>query len=325
MVGARFDPYALKEFDKSIFPFLLLLLIIFPLVKVIPALLWKRFFGLKNAISAGFLISARLSLIIAASKIGLDMGLITPGMNSCFIIMAVVSCMISPILYNNLTPMGFHNSKSTIIVGGSSTGVLLQRRLNIHGKKALIIEKNYKRFKEMKSKGLITLLGDGKDPETYNKLKISPSNYIFVHTGSDKENRTICEMLQKKFTPAQIITKTIDQKTEQKLKQLNIEVIDMTRIVATTIENLIVRPTTYHALVETFENYSVEEIKMTNPKIDGHQVSELHFHSDGSLMLINRNNQMHVPHGDTYLKIGDEIIVFGTDVAIDDFKIKFKG
>jgi len=146
MVGANFDPSALAEFDESLIGFLILLLVSLFAIKVIPALLWRRLFGTKKAISGGFLISSRLSLIIAASAIGLELGVITTGINSSVIIMAVITCFVSPIIYNWMSPSNIQEGNKTIIIGGSSTAVLLARRLHLHGKKVIIIEQEKKTF-----------------------------------------------------------------------------------------------------------------------------------------------------------------------------------
>ncbi|RLD62139.1 MAG: hypothetical protein DRJ05_01045, partial [Bacteroidetes bacterium] len=86
MVGVKFDPSAFQEFDSSLGRFLILLFITLFTVKVIPSLLWGRLFGYKKAISGGFLMSSRLSLIIAASAIGQELGVISAGVNASFIL-----------------------------------------------------------------------------------------------------------------------------------------------------------------------------------------------------------------------------------------------
>jgi len=324
MVGAKFDPAALQEFDKSLVLFLVLLLITLFAVKVIPAFLWSRLFGYKKAVAGGFLMASRLSLIIAASSIGLELGIISPGINSCFIIMAVVTCLLSPVFYNYLNPGDIITGDKTIIIGGSSTSVLLARRLKIHGKAALIVEKNKERYKEMRSKGLDVVSGDGLDVEMYNKIKLSPVNYVVVETGDDKLNVKICELLRKELGHEKIISRAGNLAIEKTFKSLEVETIDATRVLATTIENLIVRPTTYHALVETFENFTVEEITITNKEVDGLQVKEIPFHKDAILMMVKRGNNFYIPHGDTYFRIGDTIHIFGTDSALEDTRRKLK-
>jgi Trk K+ transport system NAD-binding subunit len=317
MVGVKFDPSALKEFDFTLMPFLIILLLLLIAIKLVPSLLFKKQFGNRKALSVGFLLSARLSLIIAASAIGLELGVISPGVNASFIIMAIATCFLGPVLYNSINPGERHPEDKTIIVGGSSKGVLLARRLNIHNKESIIIEINKARHKELSSKGIKTCLSDGRDPLTYERLRIKGSNYVVVDTGSDVSNIYICEMLRIEFNHERIISLTNNRKMERKLKNLDIETIDVRRVMATTIENLILRPTTYHALIETFENFNVEEILIINPLIDGKKVQEISLHKDAILIMVKRGTSLFIPHEETYLKTGDILNILGTDSALE--------
>lgn len=319
VVGAQFNASDLKELDNSLIPFLGLLMAALYLVKIIPSFVWYKY-GIKKVIAGGILMASRLSLIIAASKIGLDLGIITPGINSCFILMAVITCLFSPTLYNMINPRSIYDIGKTVVIGGSSTGVLLLRRLKMHGKAALIVEKKKKRYNEILSKGLDAVHGDGMDPSIYKEIKLSPSNYVVVLTDSDKNNIRISRLLREEFGHEKIISRSGTSKIELKLLRLGVDIIDTPRIMATTVENLILRPTTYQALVETFESFTVEEITVTNRKIDRLQVKEIPFHIDGFLMLIKRGKEMHVPHGDTNLRLDDSVIVFGTNKAVQDFR-----
>ncbi len=322
MVGVNFDPAALGEFDRSLTGFLIFMLISLYAIKVIPAILWRRLFGAKKAIAGGFLLSSRLSLIIAASAIGLDLGVITEGINAVVIIMAVVTCFVSPIIFNWLTPVTMTEGRKVVIIGGSSTAVLLSRRLNVHGKKVIIVEKDQQRYKEIKDKGITVMQGDGLSEDLYRELKLRNDDYVVIETGDDDKNLEISRIIRKIFQHEKIISRITKFSLKQKYDQLGVETLDVTQILATAIENLIIRPTTYHALVESFENFSVEEIKITNKEIDGLQLKEVPFHKDAILMMIKRGDAFYIPHGETYFRIGDVLHVFGTDTALEHTRRK---
>ncbi len=318
MVGLEFDPSALREFDQSLIWILLLLMLTLFAVKFIPALLWRKLFGTRKAMAGGFLMSSRLSLIIAASAIGLEMGVITPGINACFIIMAIISCFISPVLYNWLSPADRLTGDKTFIIGGSSTGVLLARRLIMHGKKPVIIENDKNRAEEISEKGLYCITGDGCDVRIYKELKLNLTDFVIVETGSPETNHEICRILREELLHDNIITRSSTSVIEQRLKNMGIKIIDVTAVLATTFENLILRPTTYHALLESFENFMVEEILITRKEIDGAQVKEIPFHKDAILIMVKRGNAFFIPHGETYLRRGDILQVFGTNTALQN-------
>ncbi|RLD90230.1 MAG: hypothetical protein DRJ09_04835 [Bacteroidetes bacterium] len=322
MVGYEFDPSAFSEFENSLVYFLAALLIVLFLIKLLPSLLWYRLFGFRKAISGGFLMSSRLSLIIAASAIGLQLGVISPGINASFVMMAVATCLLSPTLFNMLSPVQKLEGSKTIIIGGSSTGVLLSRRMHLHSKQVVIVENDPKRYREIKDKGLWVIKGDGSKKALYTELQLKPENYVVIETGSDETNMIISKLLRKEFLHERVITRSGSLKIEQELKHQGVEAVDARRVMATTIENLIVRPTTYHDLVESFENFSLDEIPVTSNEMDGRQVKTIPFHNDAILMIIKRGNESYIPHGETYLRTGDILHVFGTDTALEDTRKK---
>ncbi|HKL67201.1 MAG TPA: cation:proton antiporter, partial [Bacteroidales bacterium] len=196
MVGVRFDPLALKEFESSLLPLLLAILTLMFAIKIIPSFIWAKNYGLNRSLSGGFLLSSRLSLIIAAAAVGLELGVISTGINSLFIIMAIISCLISPMIYNLINKDVKAPSSRTIIVGGSSKGVLLSRRLTLHEKQSAIIENDNERYSDLVSKGLKTVRADGLDPAAYRKINLTSEDSVFVETGSDETNIRICKLLK---------------------------------------------------------------------------------------------------------------------------------
>lgn len=322
MVGVQFDPASLADFDRSQLFFIVALLISLFALNVLPALFWKKLFGTRKALAGGFLMASRLSLVIVASSIGLSLGVITPGINAAFILLAVVSCFLAPYLFNLIAPDPSTEGSKTILVGASSTSVLLARRLQLHGKKAIFIEANEKRAAEIVQKGFTCINADGLMIKTYEPLNMTASDYVVVETGETETNLEVCRLLRNELLHDNIITRASKTHIEQKLKALGVNTIDVIAVLATTIENLILRPTTYHALVESFQNFSVEEILITNNSVDGLRVKDIPFHKDAILMMVKRGDSFYIPHGETYFRKGDVIHVFGTNNALLDTRQK---
>ena len=101
MVGAGFDVRTLLADPASLILVPVLVLFAF-VVKIVPTLMLKRYFGRRNAIAAGFLLSSRLSLIIAASAIGVRLGVVTAEINTAIIMVAIITCVSSPAIYAKL-------------------------------------------------------------------------------------------------------------------------------------------------------------------------------------------------------------------------------
>ena len=62
-------------------------------------MLMKKHYSNRNTLAAGILLSARLTLIIAAADIGFSMKVISPAIYSILILVAVITATISPILF----------------------------------------------------------------------------------------------------------------------------------------------------------------------------------------------------------------------------------
>ncbi|HIA89905.1 MAG TPA: cation:proton antiporter [Candidatus Poseidoniales archaeon] len=98
LVGVGFNLGELMKSTEAMLLVPILLLIAFA-VKFIPTLIFRFAFSWRETLAAGSLLSARLSLIIAASLIALERGIVTDSTNSAIILVAVISVTISPLLF----------------------------------------------------------------------------------------------------------------------------------------------------------------------------------------------------------------------------------
>jgi Kef-type K+ transport system membrane component KefB len=103
LVGVGFD---IRELTSSNEALLLVpvLLIAAMVVKFVPTLIFRISFTWRETFAAGSLLSARLSLIIAASLIALDLEIITAAVNSAIILVAIITVTFAPLLFSHLMP-----------------------------------------------------------------------------------------------------------------------------------------------------------------------------------------------------------------------------
>lgn len=102
-VGIRFDVEALSE--PGAFVLTLELIGAAFLVKVVPALFYSiRGLTLRESIATGFLLSARLSLILAVAELGVRLGVISRALEAEIIILTAVTTTLSPVLFRLTAP-----------------------------------------------------------------------------------------------------------------------------------------------------------------------------------------------------------------------------
>jgi Kef-type K+ transport system membrane component KefB len=101
-VGVQLDLFHILTPDRILFAVELIILAF--LVKLIPSLLLKmRKIPLGKALRSGALLSARLSLLVAAAKIGAQEGLISDELKDTFVLLVVLTCFLGPTLFRRGT------------------------------------------------------------------------------------------------------------------------------------------------------------------------------------------------------------------------------
>ncbi len=98
-VGMQFDLGALTRGGIYLVPMLLVLAFV---VKIVPSLLFLVRHSLKDSISAGVLLSSRLSLIIAMAAVGLELRLIDTAMESAIIVLALITSISCPTIFKKM-------------------------------------------------------------------------------------------------------------------------------------------------------------------------------------------------------------------------------
>ena len=114
MVGANFNLGVLAGSPAALLLLPFLVMAAF-LVKLLPALLFRLQFTWRETLSAGFLLSARLSLIIAASAIGLNLGIISESINTIIILVAIVTVSVAPLIFNRIVPRSAETTPHPIV------------------------------------------------------------------------------------------------------------------------------------------------------------------------------------------------------------------
>lgn len=100
-VGLKFDIPALFASPKALLLVPGFLVLAFA-NKIIPSLLLAPVHGRKMAVAAGLLLSARLSLIVAASDIATRIGVLDSATNAAMVLIAIISAALAPLLFNML-------------------------------------------------------------------------------------------------------------------------------------------------------------------------------------------------------------------------------
>jgi Trk K+ transport system NAD-binding subunit len=312
-VGADFDLAALISDRKAIYLFLGLLVAAY-LVKLVPSLIMVPGFSWRKAVSGGFLLSSRLTLIIAAAAIGLRLGVIDSTTNSAIILIAIVTCSLSPALFSTLLEReaGPEEAHPVLIAGGDRVAILLARRLAVRGIPTTLLQRSTVRAEKLRWKGFDTVQCDLLDEEAWEKAGVERSRTVVVATEDDNMTLKVARFLKATMGVDRIVAWVHDAGSLSRFEELGVVAVNPLINGAAVLDMLINTPDTYQILSRATEDKEVLEVRLLEPGFVGKPLREVRIPGDVLILSIRREGEVFVPHGDTVLHRGDCLTLLGS-------------
>ncbi|MEQ8581283.1 MAG: cation:proton antiporter [Marinoscillum sp.] len=318
MVGVQLDVSALSQFGESI-PFVLTLVLGFFVTQVLPALILIKVFGLKKALAGGVLLTARMGLTIAAAQIGLSLQVITAADNAAIVAAAIFTSLLSPLAYK-IFSREEDLYYSIYIFGGSKASLLLAERIKMHDIPCVTIVQNKAIIPDFEQKNLKIWAVDELNTSVFEKLDIRTPDLIIMLTESKKLNQELALHVKNVLNHSKIILRKQSASHELVETESDLKLIDIDELLASHVEDMIMRPETLASLSESFGMYRIEEIHLTKKDLHRKMVMEVAFPPSGSLVVLRRADEVFIPHGNTHLLLGDTLTVIGNSTALTEFR-----
>lgn len=207
-----------------------------------------------------------------------------------------------------------------IIVGGGKVGYYLAKTLLHDEHEVLIIEKDKRKCDIISAElGGIVMRGDGTDSTVMEEAGMTRVELAIAVTGDDEDNLMICQMAKKKFNVKRTISRINNPKNEHIFKLLGIDhTVSVTDLILAQIEREIPAHSLVHLLTLREVGVSFVEAKVPeNSLAIGKPLRSLNVPDDCVIPLVIRNGKGIVPHGETVLLSGDEVVAVTTLVNED--------
>jgi Kef-type K+ transport system membrane component KefB/Trk K+ transport system NAD-binding subunit len=309
MVGVGFDLPALLESGSALLLVPLLAVTAY-LVKVLPALLFRVVYTWRESIAAGMLLSARLSLIIAASAVGLKLGVITDAVNSAIILIALVTCTLSPLLFKVLAPAPRKPRDRILLVGCRHVTELLAERLLQHGLNPSAVCSSEDVRRPQVESGVPALRFRDRIKAELKQAGIEEAKVLVVLEERDEDGLLVCRMARKLFGVRNIIACTQEPHNKDYFRRLGARVVNPALSTSLLIESMILNPAAF-ALAEDIEEIEIRQIKLKSDRAVGLRVDDLKLPGGVAVMSIQRGADTLVPENDTRLRENDTLTLVG--------------
>ncbi|MGG3564078.1 monovalent cation:proton antiporter family protein [Neobacillus rhizosphaerae] len=319
MVGVNLDVWSLFS-EKKLLLLIPLLLIGLLLSKLIPVYFLKIWYDTKTVIASGFLLTSTLSLVIAAATIGERIGVITEQMKGTLILVAVITSIFTPIVFQKLFPKEVAGGKkvSVSFLGANQVTLPVSREL----KSGLYDPVLYHTEMDKSDKKIADSLFEivelpDYSMKTIENTKVYQSEIVVISTGDEELNSTLSIAAKENGVP-RVIARIESPDLEQNLRDHNVEVFSAFMSSKALLRAMIESPTVINIL--TNQEAGLYEIVMMNTHFDGMHLRRFPFTGDIIFVRIFRGKDSIVPHGDTELQMHDRLIVTGTKEYVDELK-----
>ncbi len=323
MVGVDFNLSSLINSPSALL-LVPLLLVSAAVVKLIPALVFKSSFSWKQTLAAGTLLSSRLSLIIAASAIGLRIGVISEPFNAAIILVAIVTVIIAPPLFMKLIPPGEPGEDPAIVImGAGPIGLQVAQILQSHGDQVVIIDEDPARIQRAERNELHAILAatDVYDQATEDLLN-EADRLVCVFSDIEKSYR-ICSRARTTYGINHVVARLTAPGEIPRFEKLGVTPINPATDQAVLLGLVVRNPTMYDLLTRTDDARDMSEIAIRNPDFLNKPLKDISFPGDLLVVAVRKKGELIVPSGDTILRKGDQITVLGSNECVDSTRNLF--
>jgi CPA2 family monovalent cation:H+ antiporter-2 len=323
-VGSRFDLNVLIGSQEALILFPLLLVAAY-VVKVLPALVYRLAFSWREGLASGFLLSSRLSLIIAASALAFELGVISEAVNADIVLVAMITCTLSPILFNRIAPHTAEvERKGVIIVGLNQLTALLADRLMQEGEEVAVLGCPEERAYAPYCKRTTPIFGDPGDEAVLQSLGADQVAACIVVLNDPEANIRVCRMAAEHFGIPVIVSRADDHAVLERMKTMGVRAVQPALATVMALEGALRFPTTFDMLVELGDDVEIGEARVRNIRLVGRSLRQIRLPGNALVMGIRRKGEVIVPHGDTTFRLGDAVMLIGNPSDIKEARTLFE-
>ncbi|WP_406687395.1 monovalent cation:proton antiporter family protein [Rossellomorea vietnamensis] len=319
MIGVELDLGSLLS-DKKMLLLIPLLVLAFLVSKIIPVYLLRYWYDTKTTIASAFLLTSTLSLVIAAAKIAERIDIITPQMSGTLILVAVITCIITPIIFKKLFPRESAKEKKLKItfLGANQLTMPVSRELQSSLYEPVLYHTKQDKSDRSIADSLFDIHEiDDYDLGTLQEKEIFESDILVISTGDEEVNATLA-VTAKEYGVGRVIVRVESPDLHESLREQDIEVYSVFLSTKALLRALIESPSVMSIL--TNQETSLYEIRMLNSQFEGMTLRKFPFTGDVIFVRIFRGKDSIVPHGDTELHMNDRLIVTGSKEYVDELK-----
>jgi len=317
MVGAGLELKTIFTDAKMILMIPLLLIVMF-IAKIVPMVILRRWYSWRDVLSSGVLLSSKLSLVIAAATLALDLHIINESLHGALILVALLSCLIFPVLYSKLSPKPTPRKPVVAVIGMNHISTpVVQDLLREDMYDLRIFTASDAAFGLLgEEAALRTVKLDALDAEQLQRQGAFSADIVVLATGDDERNLALASFLSP-GAGKRVLVRLEAPQGQKQLADRGFEVFSTLYASRTVLRALIDSPGALKLLAEQDE--MIYEIEIGRLPFRSTLLRQLALHNI-LILRVSRGQSHLIPHGNTELRLGDRLLVSGDVQHVEAFR-----
>ena len=200
-----------------------------------------------------------------------------------------------------------------MIAGAGSVGVAIGEDLMAKGYDVIVIERDHLLVEKLSKKSALTfIVGDACEVTSLHNAGTSETEVMVAATGDDEDNLVISLLAKQEFAVPRVIARVNNSKNQWLFNES--WGVDVSVSTPQQLTALVEEAVSVGSLVRLlqFEHGNAEIVEVTlasdSPAI-GKSIENLELPRDSNIVGVIRDDRLIVPHDDTILLDGDEVVV----------------
>lgn len=311
MVGVKFDLAALLASERSLLMVPVLLGAAY-LVKLLATLVMRFAFSWRETFAASALLSARLSFIVAVAEIGMQLGVISKAVDAAIILVAIVTCTVSPVAFSAMLPRKHLAGDRTFVIGSRLGAGMLAQRLAAHDLDVELI-RDIQPAPDQEG-------GGGSRAELVERLRksgLADADTLVAMSESRDETLQLAKLAREVFNTRNVIAWVDDPADNVQFREAGVRVVNPQYSTLLMVEGLVTNPTALSIGADPDENQAVRSVKLQNPRLAGRAIGDLHLPASVRVLRIVRGAASLVSEKNLQVQVNDVLTLCGETGEVD--------
>ncbi len=209
-----------------------------------------------------------------------------------------------------------------VIAGGGNVGAFIADDLIKAGHDVTVVEIDGKRARAAQAQGepagAIWVVADACEVSEFAKAGVDRADVVAAVTGDDEDNLVISLLAKQEFAVPRVVARVNNPKNEWMFNEMwGVDVsVSTPHLLTALVEEAVSVGSLVRLLSFEGGRARLSEATLTESSpAQGHDLAELGFPRDSSVVAIIREDHVIVPRGDTVLRAGDEVLMLTTPEA----------